>query len=91
MSRPKNEKDILQALDEMEQVSTELNSRKAKMEARIKKHVKPPTEVKRIDVINRQNREQIELATWKLKNKIVAFLTIGLGGMIKIKINNARK
>jgi hypothetical protein len=76
MSRSKNDKDILKALDEMEQVSSELNSRKSREQDRIKKHIKPRPEIKRIDIIKKESQEHLEIATWKLKNKLVIFLTL---------------
>lgn len=76
MKEPKKEKDILQALDEMEEVSSELNSRKARVQDRIKKHVKPVKEVSKDELIRQRTQAQDEQEIWALKKNLALWGTI---------------
>lgn len=53
-----DKKDILKALDKMEAQSDEINSRKAREEARIKKHIKPKAEPTREEIIKKKKEAQ---------------------------------
>lgn len=54
----------------MEAQSEEINSRKAKVEARIKKLVKPRLEISREELIRLKKKEQDIQESWSFKNRL---------------------
>lgn len=78
-SNPSPKKDILKALDEMEQVSQELNAKKARAQDRIQKHVKPKVEPTREEIIRDKIKHQQQSSLWELKTRVTLILSVWAG------------